>query len=92
MMVHKTLNGEAVLQAVDETEYVALNETEYLINFFAEGAKAYWRLWGPLGEPMVDAVEGWAQMQRGYLQWMRQVSGVGRQSLKHPLSSKATDV
>ena len=42
------------------------------------GAKAYWRLWGPLGEPMVAAVEGWAQMQRGYLQRMRQVSGVGR--------------
>ena len=78
MMVHKTRNADAVLRAVDETEYVVLNETEYLINFFVEGAKAYWRLWGPLGEPMVYAVEAWAEMQRGYFQWMQQVSGVGR--------------
>jgi hypothetical protein len=78
MMVHKTRNADAVLRAVDETEYVVLNETEYLINFFAEGAKAYWRLWGPLGEPMVYAVEAWAEMQRGYFQWMQQVSRVGR--------------
>ena len=77
MMVHKSRNADAVLRAVDETEYVVLNETEYLINFFAEGAKAYWRLWGPLGEPMVHAVEAWAEMQRGYFQRMRQVSGVG---------------
>jgi hypothetical protein len=87
MMVHISPNGEAVLRAVDETEYVALNETEYLINFFAEGAKAYWRLWGPLGEPMVHAVDGWVKMQRGYFQWMRQVSGVGSWSGK--LESKA---
>jgi len=78
MMVHKTRNADAVLRAVDETEYVVLNETEYLINFFAEGAKAYWRLWGPLGEPMVYAVEAWAEMQRGYFQWMQQGSGGGR--------------
>jgi hypothetical protein len=82
MMVHKSLDGAALLRAVDETENVALNETEYLINFFAEGAKAYWRQWGPLGEPVVYAVEGWAQMQRGYFQGMRQVSGVGSWSGK----------
>jgi len=77
MMVYKPRNGDAVLRAVNETEYMVLNETEYLINFFAENAKAYWRLWGPLGEPMVYAVEAWAEMQRGCFQWMRQVSGVG---------------
>jgi hypothetical protein len=75
-MVHQSPNGEAVLQAVDETEYVLLNETEHAIDFFAEGAKVYWRLWGPLGEPMVQAVEAWAKMQRGYFEWLRQVSGV----------------
>ena len=77
MAVHKPQNADAVLRAVDETEYVVLNESEYVINFLAEGAKTYWRLWGPLGEPMVYAVEAWAGIQRGYFQWIRQVSGVG---------------
>ena len=74
--MYQSPNADAVLRAVEETEYVALNETEYAINFFAEGAKAYWRLWGPLGEPMVYAVEAWAEMQREYFQWMRLVSVV----------------
>ena len=74
--MYQSPNADAVLRAVEETEYVALNDTEYAITFFAEGAKAYWRLWGLLGEPMVYAVEAWAEMQRDYFQWMRQVSGV----------------
>jgi hypothetical protein len=72
-------NGEAALRAVNETERVWLNETELVMDFFAEGAKAYWRLWGPLGEPMVRAVEEWAKMQRAYLRWVRQVIGSNRQ-------------
>lgn len=26
---------------------------EQMVNTFAENAKAYWRLWGPQGEPMI---------------------------------------
>src|SRR3954451_2876842 len=43
MMVHRSPNGKAVLQAGDETEYVVLNETEHVINFLAEGAKPTFR-------------------------------------------------
>ena len=46
-----------------------------MVDFLAEGAKAYWRLWGPLGEPMVYAVETWAKMQRAYFQSLHQVIG-----------------
>ena len=68
-------NGEAALQAVNETEHVMVDETEFVVDFLAEGAKAYWRLWGPLGEPMVYAVETWAKMQRAYFQSLHQVIG-----------------
>ena len=34
-----------------------LDGYEQLVDNFAEQAKAYWRLWGPLGEPMVRGVE-----------------------------------
>jgi hypothetical protein len=61
-------NGEATLQAVNETEHMMVDETVYVVDFFAEGAKAYWKLWGRLGEPMVYAVEVWAKMQRAYFQ------------------------
>jgi hypothetical protein len=76
-MVHKSPDGTAILRAVDETEYVVLHETEYMIILFAEGAKAYWRRWGPLGEPMVYAVEAWEERQRGYCQWVQQATGLG---------------
>ncbi len=68
-------NGETTLRALNETEYVVLNEAERLLAFFSEGAKVYWRLWGPLGEPMVQAVEAGAKAQRDYLRWMRQLYG-----------------
>ena len=47
------------------------------MNTFAEQAKAYWGLWGPLGEPMVRGIEAWAEMQRAYLLWLRQTYGTG---------------
>jgi hypothetical protein len=49
----------------------ALEYTEYMVNTFTEGAKQYWRWWGPLGEPMVRAAEQWAQTQRDYLKSLR---------------------
>jgi hypothetical protein len=49
----------------------SLDGYEQLVNTFAENAKDYWRLWGPLGEPMVRGVDAWADMQHGYIQWLR---------------------
>ena len=56
-----------------------LDGYEQMVDNFAEQAKAYWRLWGPLGEPMVRGVDAWAEGQRAYLQWLRTAYGAGRQ-------------
>ncbi len=79
MTVQGSLNDKAHLEAVNETEHMMLDETEFMVDFFAEGAKAYWRLWGPLGAPMVYAVEEWAKMQRAYCRSLHQVLGPGGQ-------------
>ena len=49
-----------------------------MVETFAQNAKTYWRLWGPLGEPMVRGVDAWAEMQRGYILWLRQTYGEGK--------------
>jgi hypothetical protein len=54
-----------------------LDGYEQMVNTFAEQAKMFWRMWGPAGEPMVRGIEAWAEVQRAYLQWLRQTSGVG---------------
>ena len=53
----------------------ALDTYEQRVNTFAENARAYWESWGTLGEPMVRGVEAWADIQRAYLQWLRQTYG-----------------
>ncbi len=68
-------NGNVPVQAVNETEHMLLGEREFMVDFFAEAAKAYWRLWGPLGAPMVYAVEEWAKMQRAYCRSLHHVIG-----------------
>jgi hypothetical protein len=50
---------------------------EQMVNTFAEQAKMFWRMWGPAGDPMVRGIEAWAEMQRAYLQWLRQTTGSG---------------
>ncbi len=40
---------------------------EQMVNTIAQSAKAYWRMWGPLGEPMIQSIDAWTQMQREYL-------------------------
>ena len=75
IMLQDTPTAKAHLQAVNETEHMMLGESEFMVDFFAEGAKAYWRLWGPLGAPMVYAVEEWAKMQRVYCRSLHQVIG-----------------
>jgi hypothetical protein len=79
MTVQGSLNDKAHLQAVNETEHMMVDETAFIVDFFAEGAKVYWRLWGPLGAPMVYAVEEWAKMQRAYCRSLHQVLGPGGQ-------------
>ena len=39
-----------------------------VLSFYAEGAKAYWRAFGPLGQPAVQTVEAWEGLQRRYLE------------------------
>ncbi len=51
-----------------------LDTYEQMLNTFAEQAKAYWRMWGPLGEPMIRGIDAWVQMQHAQLQWLRQRS------------------
>src|SRR5215217_8700546 len=75
MTVQGSPTAKAHLQAVNETEHIMLGETEFMVDFFAEGAKVYWKLWGPLGAPMVYAVEEWAKMQRAYFRSLHQVIG-----------------
>ena len=54
-----------------------LDGYEQMVNTFAEQARAYWGLWGPPGEAMGQGVEAWAQMQRAYIQWLRQTYEAG---------------
>ena len=49
-----------------------LTLAEDLVNTFAVRAKRYWKAWGPLDEPVIVAIEAWAEMQLSYLQWLRE--------------------
>jgi hypothetical protein len=39
-----------------------------ILSFYAEGAKAYWRAFGPLSQPAVQTIEAWEGWQRWYLE------------------------
>jgi hypothetical protein len=54
-----------------------LDVYEQMLDTFAEQAKAYWRMWGMLGDHMVRNVDSWAAQQRSYLRWLRQNHGDG---------------
>ncbi len=56
-----------------------IDDYEQMVNTFAEQAKGFWSSWGAQGEPMVQGIEAWAQMQRSYIQWLRQSTGAGGQ-------------
>jgi hypothetical protein len=45
---------------------------EQMMNTFAEQAKTFWKSMGPAGEPMALGIESFAQMQRAYIQMLRQ--------------------
>jgi len=40
---------------------------ELMVDTIAFSTKAYWAMWGPLGQPMIDAIDSWAARQWGYL-------------------------
>ena len=61
--------GDEALQGLDGYEQ--------MVNTFAEQAKTFWRMSGQPGEPLVRGIEAWAEMQRAYLQWLRQTYGAG---------------
>ena len=61
----------------DDEALRGLDSYEQMVNTFAENAKTYWRLCGPLGEPMVRGVDAWVEQQRSYLQWLQQNYGEG---------------
>ncbi len=48
-----------------------LGFAEYVVGAFEKSAVFYWRMWGPLGGPMIRATEQWANMQRRYLRSLR---------------------
>ncbi len=48
---------------------------EQMVETFADQAKAYWRMWGPQGEPIIRGIDAWVQMQRAYVEWLRQTMG-----------------
>ena len=39
-----------------------------VLTSYADGAKAYWSMWGPLGQPAIQAIDMWAYSQRRYLE------------------------
>ncbi len=52
-----------------------LDVYEQMVDTFAENAKSYWRMWGPQGEPIIRGIDAWAEVQRAYVQWLRQNMG-----------------
>ena len=41
------------------------------IDAYAQGAKMYWAMWGPMGQMGIDAVEGLESTQHRYLEQVR---------------------
>jgi hypothetical protein len=80
-MTQETRSADALLQGIQATED--------MVNTLAESTKQYWRLWGPLGEPMIYSIDTWARMQRSYFQLLREASGIGSPSF--PMSPYAED-
>lgn len=67
----------------DEDEALrGLDAYERILDTFADQAKAYWRLWGMLGEHMVRNVDSWATHQRSYIEWLRRNQGLRSQQAR----------
>ena len=66
--------GEVALQG-------EIDGYERMVYTFAFSTKAYWALWGLLGQPMIVGVDAWQRMQRAYLESVRNGFGVRGASL-----------
>jgi hypothetical protein len=64
----------------DDEALQQIDVYEQMVDTFAGQSKAYWRLWGPLGEPMLNGVEYWEGMQRAFILWVRETYGTGGRS------------
>ena len=42
--------------------------TNEVLTSYADGAKAYWSMWGPLGQPAIQTIDMWTYSQRRYLE------------------------
>jgi hypothetical protein len=67
MRMQERPRGDGALQQIDIYEQ--------MVSAFAQQSKAYWRMWGPLGEPMLNGVEYWESMQHSFILWLRQNKG-----------------
>ena len=54
---------------------------EQMVSTFAFSVKAYWALWGPLGQPMIEGVDAWKRIQHAYLESVRNETGARGASL-----------
>src|SRR5829696_87863 len=54
---------------------------EQMMNTFTQQAKTFWKSMGAAGEPMALGIESFAQMQRAYIQWLRQAQRAPRERL-----------
>jgi hypothetical protein len=41
------------------------------VEAYAQGAKMYWAMWGPMAQPAIDAVEAIESTQHQYLEQLR---------------------
>lgn len=64
----------------DQVEH-AIDAYEQMMNTFAQQTKTFWESMGEAGKPMALGIESWVQMQRAYLQWMRQAKRSSGQML-----------
>ena len=92
-----TRGGKIFMQGRPNEEAIQrIDGYEQMVNTAAQNAKAYWRLWGPIGEPMIRSIDAWAQMQRASLQWLREASEAGRRysvsSPRHGKSDEEADI
>ncbi len=39
-----------------------------VLTSYTEGAKAYWRMWGPLGQPAIQIIDVWTRTQQRHLE------------------------
>ena len=41
---------------------------DQVLTSYADGAKVYWSMWGPLGQPAIQTIDMWTYSQRRYLE------------------------